>query len=177
MKAEASTSAPSLRHRIELGAYVLGAALMRALPSATGRRLAAAGGRAYFRIGGKRRRRMLANLRIAYPEANPADLAEIGRQSYVHFAWNLIDLMREERWTDSEVRARVSLVGIEDFRRLLDKGTGALRPRRILRPGLRRSLPEFDRGIPPRAGRDPADRGRHAALSLRSQGSRAGYRR
>jgi KDO2-lipid IV(A) lauroyltransferase len=115
-----------LQHRIELGAYLLGSALLRALPLTLVQRLAAAAARAYFRLGGKRVRWTLVNLRFAYPELGEDAIARIGRDSFVHFAWTAIDLARSERWTDEDLRARIDLVGLEDFTKLLDRGRGAI---------------------------------------------------
>ncbi|MEE9281707.1 MAG: hypothetical protein V3V67_16165, partial [Myxococcota bacterium] len=116
----------SLRYRLELAAYVAGSALLRSLPLATAQRLGALGARAYFRLHGKGVRRTLTNLRIAYPQASEAEIAEIGRQSCIHFAWNVIDVARAEEWGDDDLRARIDFVGLEELRELLDRGQGAL---------------------------------------------------
>ena len=115
-----------MRHRLELWAYLLGSATLRALPLATSQRLAAVAASAYFRLRGKRVRWMLTNLRFAYPEASEEEIAELGRKSYVHFAWNLVDVARAEKWTDDDLRARMSSVGLDELCKLLDRGKGAL---------------------------------------------------
>lgn len=116
----------TLRHRLELGAYLAVGALVRALPLAGAQRLGAAAARAYFRLGGSRVRWMLANLRIAYPQRSEAEIAAVGRESCVHFAWNVIDLLRAEKWTDEELRRRMDFVGLDALRELLDQGRGAV---------------------------------------------------
>ncbi len=115
-----------MRYRLELWAYLLGSATLRALPLATSQRLAAAAASAYFRLRGKRVRWMLTNLRFAYPEASEDEIFELGRKSYVHFAWNLIDVARAEKWTDDDLRARMSSIGLDELCKLLDQGKGAL---------------------------------------------------
>lgn len=114
------------RYRIEFWAYLLGGAMLRALPLRTSQRLAAAAARATFRLGGKRVRWTLTNLRLAYPDATEGELSEIGRKSFVHFAWNAIDIIRAEKWSDEDLRAHVDIVGLEELRKLLDQGRGAL---------------------------------------------------
>ena len=115
-----------MRHRLELWAYLLGSATLRALSLTTSQRLAAAAASAYFRLRGKRVRWMLTNLRFAYPEASDEEIAELGRQSYIHFAWNVVDVARAEKWTDDDLRSHMSCVGLDQLSKLLDGGKGAL---------------------------------------------------
>jgi len=114
------------RQLIEFGAFQLWGALMRALPLAVTRRLAAVAARRVFDRGGKRVGYALVNLRIAFPELSEQARREIGRESYVHLAWNLVDHARAARWGDQEVREHVEVDGLEHLEAALKEGRGAL---------------------------------------------------
>jgi KDO2-lipid IV(A) lauroyltransferase len=115
-----------LRQALEFYGFSVGAALIRSLPLSTAQRLAAALARAVFNRGGKRVGYTLVNLRIAFPELAEQERRQIGRESYVHFAWNMIDLVRSEKWSDDEIRRHVRMVGVENFNAAMEKGKGAL---------------------------------------------------
>jgi KDO2-lipid IV(A) lauroyltransferase len=114
------------RFPLEFAAYRLGTAAVRALPLPVAQRLAAASARRIFARGGKRVRWTLTNLRLAFPDRSEEELRAIGRESYVHFAWNLLDFARLERWTEEEMRARLRWEGLEHVRGALELGRGAL---------------------------------------------------
>lgn len=116
----------SLRHRSEAGLFALATAAVRALPLGFAYWLAALLARGVFLYGGKRVRWTLANLRIAFPELSEQQRVIIGRDSYSHFAWNLVDFAISERWTDDEVRARVSITGLEHICEPLEQARGVL---------------------------------------------------
>ncbi len=118
--------ARSLQYGLELGGYLLGTSALRNLPLAIARRGAATAARAYFDRGGKRVRWTLANLRLAMPDRADEELAEIGRESYVRFAWNAIDSARAERWADDELSEHCDLHGFELLQHALARGKGAL---------------------------------------------------
>jgi len=69
---------------------------------------------------------VLANLRIAFPELPEAERHAIGRESYVQFAWQLIDVARGARWGAAELLARVEAEGREHIDAALANGHGAL---------------------------------------------------
>ncbi len=107
---------------IEFQTFRLSTALIRALPLRTAQRLAAAAARRIFdRVG-----YALVNLHIAFPELSDEARREIGRHSYVHFAWNLIDDARAERWNDEEVRDHIRINGLEHLDAALKAGKGAV---------------------------------------------------
>ncbi len=114
------------RQLIEFQTFRLSTALIRALPLRTAQRLAAAAARRIFDRGGERVGYALVNLHIAFPELSDEARREIGRQSYVHFAWNLIDEARVERWNDDEVRDHIRMNGLEHLDAVLKAGKGAL---------------------------------------------------
>ena len=116
----------TLRQTLEYRAYRIWVALMRRLSLRMAQRLAAALARRIFNRGGERVGYTLVNLRIAYPDLSEGERREIGRQSYVHFAWNLIDHARSEGWSADDVRARIRIDGTENVRAALAQGRGAV---------------------------------------------------
>jgi KDO2-lipid IV(A) lauroyltransferase len=68
----------------------------------------------------------LANLRIAFPELDEAQRRELGRRSYVHFAWNLVEWARSLEWEPEELLARVRVEGLDYARAALAAGRGAI---------------------------------------------------
>jgi KDO2-lipid IV(A) lauroyltransferase len=116
------------RELVEYAAYRGAQGVMTALPLATAQRIGARVARALFARGGKRVDYVLANLRVAFPELDEAARRAIGRESYVHFAWNLIDVARSAHWDAAEVLAHVEIEGLEHGRAALaeEKGVVAL---------------------------------------------------
>ena len=99
---------------------------LRALPLAQAQRIAAACARRLFELGGKRVGYVLTNLRIAYPQLSEVERHAIGRESYVQFAWQLIDVARGAHWGAKELIERVEVEGREHLDAALAKGHGAL---------------------------------------------------
>ena len=114
------------RELAEYAAFRSAMAALRALPLPQAQRIAAAGARRIFDLGGKRVGYVLANLRIAFPELPEAERRAIGRESFVHFAWQLIDVARGASWGAAELLARVEVEGREHVDAALAKGHGAL---------------------------------------------------
>lgn len=98
---------------------------MSAIPLATAQRLAARAARALFDRGGRRIDYVLTNLRIAFPDLPEAERRRIGRESYVHLAWSLLDMARGRSWTAADVRARFDIEGMEIAHSVLGGGKGA----------------------------------------------------
>ena len=84
------------RQVIEFQLFRLSGSLLRVLPLPTAQRLGAAVARRIFDRGDERVGYALVNLRIAFPELTEEERRQIGRESYVHFAWNVIDHVRED---------------------------------------------------------------------------------
>ncbi len=114
------------RQLLEFQALRLSSSLIRGLPLAMAQRLGAAAARRMFDRGGERVGYALFNLGIAFPEQSQEARHEIGRQSYVHFAWNLIDNARSQRWSNEEVPKHIRFDGVEHLRAALAEGRGAL---------------------------------------------------
>ena len=103
----------SLRHVLEAWGMAAAASLVGRFPLPRVQALAAGIARRAFDHGGRRVEIVLANLRIAFPEASEAERREIGRESFVHFGWNLIDVLRAEHWSLEDYASRLSLEGLE----------------------------------------------------------------
>ncbi|HTO52582.1 MAG TPA: lysophospholipid acyltransferase family protein [Myxococcota bacterium] len=113
------------RELAEYAAFRSAVTALSALPLETSQRLAARVARAWFDRGGKRVHYVLTNLRIAFPERSEDERYQIGRESYVSFAWGLIDVARGRHWTAEDVRARVEVEGMEIGQAVMAAGKGA----------------------------------------------------
>lgn len=114
------------RELAEYAAFRSGMAALRVLPLPRAQRLGAAAARRLFDLGGKRVAYVIANLRVAFPELAEPERREIGRESYVHFAWNLIDVARSAHWGPEQLIARVEVDGREHFDTARAKGHGVI---------------------------------------------------
>ncbi len=101
-------------------------AVLTHLPSRWARWLAGSGARGLYRLGGKRIEYVRANLRLAFPDLDPEERDRIGRESYAHIAWNLVDVARATRWSAEQMASRVTIVGTEQIEAALARGKGAL---------------------------------------------------
>lgn len=127
------------REIAEYAAFRSAMAALRSLPLPQAQRIGAAAARRIFDLGGKRAGYVLANLRVAFPDLPEAERRAIGRESYVHFAWNLIDVARSARWGPKELLERVEVDGREHFDAAFAQGKGAL--------GLTLHLGSFEVGM------------------------------
>jgi len=85
-----------LRYRLE---YLIGLCVVygvRALPPSLAWAGARAAGNLVWRLG-VRRRAIMTNLAIAFPEKTEAERAEIGRRSVEHFASMIVDILLQRR--------------------------------------------------------------------------------
>jgi Kdo2-lipid IVA lauroyltransferase/acyltransferase len=116
----------SPREIAEYAAYRAAVMALRAVPLAPAQAIAARAARALFARGGRRVDYVLANLRIAFPDKSEAERREIGRESYVHLAWNLVDVARGRDWKADDIRARVDFEGKEVADAVLAAGKGVV---------------------------------------------------
>jgi KDO2-lipid IV(A) lauroyltransferase len=115
----------SARSALSYGLYRLGTAALRGLPAATAHGVAAGIGRRLFDRGGKRPEIALANLRIAFPDLSEQERREIGRESFSHFARNVVDVVRSQSWSDDKIRRHVTIEGLEHAMAAVAGGRGA----------------------------------------------------
>jgi KDO2-lipid IV(A) lauroyltransferase len=116
----------SPRESCEAAATALGSRAVHWVSEEHASALAERAARCWFERGGSRVGFALKNLRVAFPELDEAQRREIGRRSYVHFAWNLAEWLRSLDWPAEELMARVRVDGMEHARAALAQGRGAL---------------------------------------------------
>ena len=115
----------SLRHRAEYAAVLAASSVANSLPLAAAQRALATAARCYFDRGGRHVGYALTNLRIAFPELSESARRDIGRESYVHSAWNILDWLRSSNWSGPEISSRFEASGLENLRAALARGRGA----------------------------------------------------
>lgn len=116
----------SPREGCEVLAVALGSRVLHRVSAERSRALAERAARCWFGLGGRRVGFALKNLRIAFPDLDESQRREIGRRSYVHFAWNLVEWARSHDWGPQQLLARVRVEGMEHARAALEHGRGAL---------------------------------------------------
>jgi KDO2-lipid IV(A) lauroyltransferase len=116
----------SARHLTEGIVAAAGTRALRWISPERSLALAERVGRCWFDLGGRRVGYALTNLRVAFPELDEAQRREIGRRSYVHFAWNLVEWARSADWGPEDLLARVAIDGLEHARAALAGGRGGL---------------------------------------------------
>ncbi|MEZ4750746.1 MAG: hypothetical protein R3B54_09010 [Bdellovibrionota bacterium] len=88
------------------------------LPAAVGRTLGRALGLCWFYLVPIRRRTVLDNLRLAFPEKDTATLWSMARQNYVHYGLNFYELLCSFTWSQKDFSQRVALCGEEPLLRV-----------------------------------------------------------
>jgi KDO2-lipid IV(A) lauroyltransferase len=114
------------RFRLAYIGYRVAIAILARLPLWFSRPLGRGLSYAFYAYGGRRRDYMLVNLRIAFPDWSEDVLHSVGRETFVHFAWNLIDIARSSRWSNQELEEHVAFEGLERLTTALAKGKGAM---------------------------------------------------
>ncbi len=102
-----------LLHRLEYVVFRLANGGMRGLSHAGARRLGAAFGDLAYAVLGERRRRALANLGLAFPEAAPALRRRWARQSFRTLGAHLCDTLSAARFDAVTLCERWTLAGWE----------------------------------------------------------------
>ena len=114
----------ALRDGIELGAYVVLRTFFRVLPlplaDAVGRGL----GRLYRLVDRRRRRLVVRNLALAFPEKTAAEREAVSREVFAHFGAIAADLVRSEAAPVESLLARVEVEGLEHARAAAASGRG-----------------------------------------------------
>ena len=116
----------SIRHGVEYALYRGIALGVRLLPLEVSRALAALAARATFRLSRRHLFEALENLRLAFPDLDPDQRLALARESQVHLFWNLIDVMRMERWGPADIERRCDLEGSEHIDAALARGKGVI---------------------------------------------------
>lgn len=114
----------ALRDRAELAAYLLLRTFFRLLPlraaDAVGRGL----GHLFLLLDGRRRRLAAANLALAFPEKERAEVDALVRGVFAHFGGLAAELFRSETEPAEELLCRIETVGVENARAAAASGRG-----------------------------------------------------
>jgi len=116
----------ALRHETELALFRLGAGALSLFPGKAARALGRAAARLAFRLLGSRRKTLLANLAMAFPEKSGREIAEIARRSIENFGSALVDFLDLSRAPRETLLSRVSIAGEEHLRAGRARGKGVL---------------------------------------------------
>jgi KDO2-lipid IV(A) lauroyltransferase len=110
----------------ELFGYRAGCGIARSLPLGVQQRALEALARALVALGERRARWAMINLALAFPDLDARARRALAERSYAQLAWNLLDTLRMGSWSETEIRARIALDGLENLRGALAGGRGAL---------------------------------------------------
>ncbi len=113
-------------HLLQYWGIRLASSVVRWLPLSWVQGVGAGAARVAFAMGGKRVRWTRTNLRIVFPELSDAEREEIGRRSFVNFAWALLDVLFMDRWSEAELLERVRILGREHFDEAFAGGKGVI---------------------------------------------------
>lgn len=111
------------KHRVEYAAFRAGLAAGGMLSDEQAARAGAALGLAGYRLGVKRSI-VEANLRTAFPQAGPAELADIARAAYAHLGRETMMMLRLSRTSRAEILERTRISGEAPARQAFDEGRG-----------------------------------------------------
>jgi len=117
---------PSLRHRIEYGAYRLLVGILRFAPEKPALLLGEGMGwvaGVLFRI---RWRTVLEHLTLAYPDRDYEWRRRIARASFRHLGRESVATFRLGRMDVAEIRERTDLIGFEAIEEVISQGRGAV---------------------------------------------------
>lgn len=115
-----------MRHRLELLLVRAVMALVRPLPMRTVREAGHRLGRLAFYFDNSRRRIALENLTRAFPSRSRADIENIARAMFGHFAAVLLELLKFATMSEAEITALVDVEGIDRVNQAYQHGRGVL---------------------------------------------------
>ncbi|MEX1245391.1 MAG: lysophospholipid acyltransferase family protein [Thermoanaerobaculia bacterium] len=112
------------RHRAELGLFRIAAGALALLPRGAREGLARRLALLAVRLGASRRRILLDNLAIAFPEKDPAEIARIARDSAASLGEAFADFLEVSAMSEERIRSRIRVVGEENLRQARARGKG-----------------------------------------------------
>ena len=112
------------RNRAELWLYRAAIQTLGRLPRSASASLGGAAALAYLALASRRRRVLVGNLRAAFPEKTPREIARLARDSVRSFGAAVMDFLAIARAEEAEIRGRVFVRGVEhyDSARALGRG-------------------------------------------------------
>ncbi len=161
-------------HLLELGGVVLAETLARTLTGPAVGRVARAAGRAWYRLDGRRRRRALENLRVAFPALAPSQREDLARRAMGQLLQVPLEVMTSSRFlpTLEVMRRQVQQHGDwEAFHADVARGAGGIVVAAHLGSWEVAARALLLAGVPARAVMRPLD---NPWLNQRIVGSRGG---
>lgn len=117
---------PTLMHWVVYGAYRVVTALLSWLPERLSDGFALALGYGVHAVFPIRKADVLDHLKLAFPESSHAWRVATARRSFVHFVRETVQTLWLTRRGLDLIRERTEVVGLEEVRRAVEEGRGAL---------------------------------------------------
>ena len=114
------------RDLAELWLYRGAALALRVLPRGAAAALGGSTALAYVRLSPRRRAILLDNLRLAFPERSPGEIARLARDSVRSFGAVFMDFLAIAQSDEPEIRRRVVIEGLEHYDRARALGRGLI---------------------------------------------------
>ncbi|HJW73700.1 MAG TPA: lysophospholipid acyltransferase family protein [Geothrix sp.] len=115
---------PTLRHRLEYGAFRVLDGLIGSLPMATVQALGEAAGSLFYLLDPRHRRIVRDNLRLANLDLSEAETRALAKACFRHFGALFIGLLRLRRATPEELERWIRVEGLEHFDAAQAQGKG-----------------------------------------------------
>jgi KDO2-lipid IV(A) lauroyltransferase len=119
-----SKSRSALRNRFEFLLFRMVRGLVGILSPAASARVGAFVGSIFYRVSRRRRAIIDFNLGLAFPEMTAARRQDLAREVSGHFGRVAFDAVRLQRLTPDELRAEVTVEGLDNLQRAIDSGRG-----------------------------------------------------
>jgi KDO2-lipid IV(A) lauroyltransferase len=114
------------RHLLEYSLVLTFGALIRAVPLGAALRTGVILGDIAFGIIRMRRKVVLRNLRLAFPEKSESELVRIARDVYRHAGMSFVEMLRLPLSGRDGISGRVEFEGLEHLDELVSSGRGAV---------------------------------------------------
>jgi KDO2-lipid IV(A) lauroyltransferase len=124
MAERAAFRRPTLRHRLEYGAFRLLDGTVGRLPWATVQALGEAAGLLFYLVDARHRRIVRENIRFTDLEMSDPEIRRLSRATFKHFGALFIGLLRLRRATPEELDRWIHVEGLEHFDAVQARGKG-----------------------------------------------------
>lgn len=117
---------PTLMHRVAFGAYWVLTSLLTSLPERLSDAFAIALGHGVYTVLPVRKADVLRHLTLAFPDSTHTWRVATARRAFVHFVRETIETLWLTRRGLEFIRGRTEVVGLEEVRRAVEEGKGAM---------------------------------------------------
>jgi Kdo2-lipid IVA lauroyltransferase/acyltransferase len=117
---------PTLAHRVVYGAYWALTAVLTSLPERISDVFSLVLGHTAYSVFPVRKKDVLDHLLLAFPDSTHAWRVATARRAFVHFVRETIETLWLTRRGLDLVRSRTEVVGLDDVRRAVEEGKGAI---------------------------------------------------